>query len=162
MTQIHSRPDSTRQLDAYTVALELARAVRPVVPDLARYERDLSSQLKRAVASMALNIAEAQRRTGADRAQLQVGPRQRRRSEGAHGGRRGARRRDRGGHGVTAGPRGPGVRDTLPAAAADRLNPDPGAGDPGARIAGSPDAGWPDSGTAAWGTHPAPHEKLKC
>ena len=70
MTQIHSRPASTRQLDAYTVALELARAVRPVVPDLARYERDLGSQLKRAVASLALNIAEAQRRTGADRAHL--------------------------------------------------------------------------------------------
>ena len=70
MTQIHSRPDSTRQLDAYAVVLELARAVRPLLGELGRFERDLGSQLKRAVASVALNLAEAQRRTGGDRAHL--------------------------------------------------------------------------------------------
>ena len=70
MPQIHSRPDSTWRLDAYAVSLDLARAVRPLFGPIGRFERDLSSQLKRAVASTALNIAEAQRRTGNDRAHL--------------------------------------------------------------------------------------------
>jgi four helix bundle protein len=70
MSQIHSRPDSTWKLDAYAVSLDLARTVRPLFGIIWRFEHDLASQLKRSVASVALNLAEAQRRTGNDRAHL--------------------------------------------------------------------------------------------
>ncbi len=49
----------------YDVALELCRAVRPLLERFT--DRDLADQLRRAVASVPLNLAEGNRRRGADR-----------------------------------------------------------------------------------------------
>ena len=45
-------------LIAYEVALELVHALGPVLPRIARRDRDLARQLRRAVASVVLNLAE--------------------------------------------------------------------------------------------------------
>jgi len=63
-------PVSVRRLDCYQLALELIRVLGPLRQRLAREDRDLASQLRRASASVPLNLAEAMRRTGADRAHL--------------------------------------------------------------------------------------------
>ena len=70
MTQIHRHPSSTRGLVAYQVALELAGAIRPLLPLLERWDASLADQVRRAVVSVPLNLAEAKRRTGRDRAHL--------------------------------------------------------------------------------------------
>ena len=43
---------------AYEVSLELITALRPIVPVIAREDRDLADQLKRAASSIVLNLAE--------------------------------------------------------------------------------------------------------
>jgi len=43
---------------AYEVALELVHALGPILPRIARQDRDLARQLRRAVASVVLNLAE--------------------------------------------------------------------------------------------------------
>ena len=70
MTQLHRLPASTRGLKAHAVALELVRAVRPLLPKLERFDRNLADQVRRAVTGIPLHIAEAKRRTGRDRAHL--------------------------------------------------------------------------------------------
>jgi four helix bundle protein len=55
------------RFEAYEVALELAAALRPVLDQLARRDRDLADQMRRAGSSVALNLAEGARRTGRDR-----------------------------------------------------------------------------------------------
>lgn len=45
-------------LDVYAVALEVCRRVAPVAVRLERSDRDLARQLRRAVASVPLNLAE--------------------------------------------------------------------------------------------------------
>ena len=64
------RPLSVRRLDCYQLALELVRRLRPLMQQLGRTDRDLALQLRRASASVPLNLAEAMRRTGRDRAHL--------------------------------------------------------------------------------------------
>jgi four helix bundle protein len=63
-------PTSARQLDVYKVALELVAAAGELLPGFARFDTSLASQLKRAAPSVPLNICEAMRRTGRDRAHL--------------------------------------------------------------------------------------------
>ena len=45
-------------LDIYPVCIQLCRDCRPVITELKAKNRDLASQLERAVASIALNVAE--------------------------------------------------------------------------------------------------------
>src|SRR5678816_3499887 len=54
------------KLVAYDVALELIRALRPVVVQLRRYSPDAADQVERAASSIVLNLAEGGRRNGRD------------------------------------------------------------------------------------------------
>jgi four helix bundle protein len=51
---------------AYDVALELVRALRPVVAQLRRYSPEAADQVERAASSIVLNLAEGRRRRGRD------------------------------------------------------------------------------------------------
>jgi four helix bundle protein len=52
---------------AYQVSLEMIRKLAPIVPAIAKHDRDLVDQLQRAASSVALNLAESQGRAGGDR-----------------------------------------------------------------------------------------------
>jgi four helix bundle protein len=53
-------------LVAYTVALDLIRALRPVVAQLRNYSADAADQVERAASSIVHNLAEGDRRHGRD------------------------------------------------------------------------------------------------
>jgi len=53
-------------LVAYEVALDLIRALRPVVAQLRTYSPDAADQVERAATSIVLNLAEGDRRNGRD------------------------------------------------------------------------------------------------
>ena len=53
-------------LVAYDVALDLVRALRPVVAQLRQYSPDAADQVERAASSIVLNLAEGNRRHGRD------------------------------------------------------------------------------------------------
>jgi four helix bundle protein len=53
-------------LVAYTVALDLIRALRPVVAQLRMHSPDAADQVERAASSIVLNLAEGCRRHGRD------------------------------------------------------------------------------------------------
>jgi four helix bundle protein len=53
-------------LVAYTVALDLIRALRPVVGQLRKYSPEAADQVERAASSIAHNLAEGSRRNGRD------------------------------------------------------------------------------------------------
>jgi four helix bundle protein len=53
-------------LVAYTVALDLIRALRPVVAQLRQYSPESADQVERAASSIAHNLAEGSRRNGRD------------------------------------------------------------------------------------------------
>ena len=53
-------------LIAYEVALDLVRALRPVVVQLRQFSRDVADQIERAASSVVLNLAEGDRRGGRD------------------------------------------------------------------------------------------------
>ena len=53
-------------LVAYTVALDLIRALRPVVAQLRQYSPEAADQVERAASSIAHNLAEGSRRNGRD------------------------------------------------------------------------------------------------
>jgi len=53
-------------LIAYTVALDLIRALRPVVLQLRKHSPDVADQVERAASSIAFNLAEGSRRNGRD------------------------------------------------------------------------------------------------
>ena len=48
-----------RMLHIYIVIIEIVREVRPVAERIARHDRDLARQLKKASVAVALNVAEA-------------------------------------------------------------------------------------------------------
>jgi four helix bundle protein len=53
-------------LVAYDVALDLVRALRPVVAQLRKHSADAADQVERAASSIVLNLAEGDRRHGRD------------------------------------------------------------------------------------------------
>jgi four helix bundle protein len=53
-------------LVAYTVALDLVRALRPVVAQLRQYSAEAADQVERAASSIVHNLAEGDRRHGRD------------------------------------------------------------------------------------------------
>jgi four helix bundle protein len=53
-------------LVAYDVALDLIRALRPVVAQLRTHSPDAADQVERAASSIVLNLAEGMRRNGRD------------------------------------------------------------------------------------------------
>jgi four helix bundle protein len=53
-------------LIAYTNALDLICALRPVVAQLRTYSADAADQVERAASSIVLNVAEGSRRSGRD------------------------------------------------------------------------------------------------
>src|SRR3954463_8964132 len=53
-------------LVAYDVALDLVRALRPVVTQLRKYGSQAADQVERAASSIVLNLAEGGRRHGRD------------------------------------------------------------------------------------------------
>jgi four helix bundle protein len=53
-------------LIAYQVALDLVRALRPVVAQLRSYSPEAADQVERAASSIVLNLAEGDRRHGRD------------------------------------------------------------------------------------------------
>jgi four helix bundle protein len=53
-------------LIAYEVALDLVRALRPVVAQLRSYSAEAADQVERAAGSIVLNLAEGDRRHGRD------------------------------------------------------------------------------------------------
>ena len=52
--------------DCYRVSLQMIEELKTVVPAVARQDRDLADQLKRAATSVVLNVAEGRLRQGGD------------------------------------------------------------------------------------------------
>jgi four helix bundle protein len=58
--------ENMHMLVAYEIALDLVRALRPVVAQLRSHSRDVADQVERAASSIVLNLAEGDRRHGRD------------------------------------------------------------------------------------------------
>ena len=56
-------------LNIYREALEVCRSLAPVIKELERRDRDLARQLRRALTSVPLNLAEGSGSSGANRRQ---------------------------------------------------------------------------------------------
>jgi len=62
--------NSSPSFHVYEVAKELARAVRILIERIARFDRSLADQMRRAMSSVILNVREGNRRAGRDRLHL--------------------------------------------------------------------------------------------
>ena len=60
-----TKPD--KRFHAYEVAREIVRAVAPMIGQIARRDPDLAKQIRKALPSIPMNIAEGRRRSGRDR-----------------------------------------------------------------------------------------------
>ena len=60
----------THRFHAYDAALAMVAALRPILAQLAKGDRALADQVRRAASSVALNLAEGNQRTGQDRIQF--------------------------------------------------------------------------------------------
>ena len=70
-TNLSSRsPNSGRSLDVYGQAQALVQAAAPFISRFSRFDRKLGGQLKAALPSVMLNLAEGLRRVGGDRNHL--------------------------------------------------------------------------------------------
>jgi four helix bundle protein len=58
--------ENTHMLIAYDVALDLVRALRPVVAQLRTHSPEIADQVERAASSVVLNLSEGARRNGRD------------------------------------------------------------------------------------------------
>jgi len=58
------------RFEVFEVSLTLVRAAGPVLVAIGRRDRALATQLRRALSSVALNVAEGRRRAGQDRLHL--------------------------------------------------------------------------------------------
>ena len=65
---MNNHENASPTFHVYEVAKELARASRPLIERIERRDRSLADQGRRAAQSMMLNVREANRRVGRDRA----------------------------------------------------------------------------------------------
>ena len=65
---MNNNENASHTFHVYEVAKELARAVRPLIERIDRRDRSLADQARRAAQSVMLNVREANRRAGRDRA----------------------------------------------------------------------------------------------
>jgi len=61
---------ASSRFEVFEVSLVLVRAAGPVLVTVGRRDRALAAQLRRALSSVALNLAEGSRRVGQDRLHL--------------------------------------------------------------------------------------------
>jgi four helix bundle protein len=57
-------PRSTPPFEVLDLAIHAIEVLRPIVGEVRRYDRDLAEQLRRALSSIALNVAEGNRSQG--------------------------------------------------------------------------------------------------
>ena len=65
---MNNTEERNNRFDAYAVALEIVRAVKPLLPQIRRQDPQLAKQIRDATSSIPLNVAEGWRRLGKDRA----------------------------------------------------------------------------------------------